>query len=91
MCKALDILGALGRDRLRVMFEVRAKGWVVWWFWRLRGWCEIGKMTYELSDLWEIGYGVSKGRSLGDGHRESYDIGFVGLEKGDFGGRKGTL
>lgn len=48
-------------------------------------------MTYELSDLWEIGYGVSKGRSLGDGHRESYDIGFVGLEKGDFGGRKGTL
>lgn len=54
MHKALDILGALGRDRLRVMFEVRAKGWVVWWFWRLRGWCEIGKMTYELSDLWEI-------------------------------------
>lgn len=37
MCKVLDILGALGRDRLRVMVEVREKGWVMWWFRRLRG------------------------------------------------------
>lgn len=52
--KALNILGALSHDRLRVMVEVWAKGWVMWWFRRLRRRCEMGKMTYELSDLLEI-------------------------------------
>ena len=37
MCKALDILGAFGCDRLRVMVEVGTKGWVMWWIRRLRG------------------------------------------------------
>lgn len=38
-----------------------------------------------------MGYGVSKGADITDVFCESYDIGFVGLEKGDFEGKKGAL
>ena len=51
----------------------------------------MGKTTYELSDLWVVGYGVSKGVAWEMGFCESYDIGFVGLVRGGFGGRKGSL
>lgn len=34
--QSVEYLEALSHDRLRVMAEIGAKGWVMWWFRRLR-------------------------------------------------------
>ena len=50
----------------------------------------MGKTTYELSDLWVVGYGVSKGVAWWEGFADHMTSDSWGSEEGGFGGRKGV-